>query len=387
MRIIDFKRIEKNNRIRVQARVVWEDGDRPAQDIYIETPAAFGAGITISPEAFLAGSLIPATHFGEKRIAMTPAICPDFKEGLDTAMALVRVWSHGRYRPPDLQIPVRAQAATPPSPLRAAMVLSGGIDSLATLRLNRRHFPANHPGAIRDGLIIHGFDIGGVVERGMKYPVFDRARQALAAVADDADISLIPVYTNIRHLCDERTLWLDYFFGAVLAAAGHAFSSRINLLYIASSFDLPNLVPCGSHPLLDPLYSSHELRIHHAHAELPRMEKLRIVSEWPAAFQNFRVCLANVPDRLNCGKCEKCVRTMLGLVGLGRLDQTRAFIEDDVTPDMLAPFDITIRHRPPFYRELIEPLKSRGRDDLVQAITGKLATPDRYPGAPTGNDR
>ena len=377
MRISKLKIIDTNERIRLTTRVSWEDCKQPEREVYIETEKPFGADLSLNPDAFLVGCLIPAMHFGEKRIAMTDAVCPYLKEGIDTVMAIMQLWSDGRMKPLCIDAPVRSLINTDHrKPPRAAMVLSGGIDSLATLRLNRRYYPEGHPGAIRDGFIIHGFDIGGVVERGMKYHVFNRAKQAMAAVAEDAGISLIPVYTNIRHLCDDRSLWLDFFFGAVLAAVSHAFSSRLNLLYLASSYDLSNLVPCGSHPLLDPEYASYNLRIRHSHVALSRMAKLKIVSEWDTAFQNFRVCLANVPDRLNCGKCEKCVRTMLGLVGLGMLDKTRVFVENDVTTDMLAPFKITIRHRPPFYRELLDPLQARGRNDLVNLIRRKLSEKD-----------
>jgi 7-cyano-7-deazaguanine synthase in queuosine biosynthesis len=58
---------------------------------------------------------------------------------------------------------------------------------------------------------------------------------------------------------------------------------------------------------------------------LSRLEKLRLVADWDVAFQNFRVCLADVEDRLNCGKCEKCVQTITGLVAIGALDKTHAF--------------------------------------------------------------
>ncbi len=376
MRIAKLKIGESGERIRLTTRVSWEDGDQPEREVYIETEKSFGADLSLNPDAFLVGCLIPAMYFGEKRIILEGAICPYLKEGLETVMAMMQMWSDGRLKPLDIDAPVRSLMKPDHRKDRAAMVLSGGIDSLATLRLNRRHYPEGHPGAIRDGLIIHGFDIGGVVERGMKYDVFDRAKRAMAVVAEDAGISLIPVYTNIRHLCDDRSLWLDYFFGAVLVAVGHAFSSRINLLYLASSYDLTNLVPCGSHPLLDPEYASYRLRIRHSHVALSRMAKLEIVSEWDTAFQNFRVCLANVPDRLNCGKCEKCVRTMLGLEGLGVLDKTQAFVENVVTADMLSPFKITIRHRPPFYRELLGFLQARGRDDLVNTIKRKLSDKD-----------
>lgn len=373
MRLTKLKIIEVGQRVRLTTQVLWEDCDQPEKEVFIETEKPFGSDLSLNPDAFLVGCLVPAMHFGEKRILLEDAVCPYLKEGIDTVMTLMHLWSDGRMKPLTVDAPVKASFDRSRRRSRAAMVLSGGIDSLATLRLNRDHYPPDHPGAIKDGLIIHGFDIGGVVARGMKYHVFERARRAMAAVAEDAGISLIPVYTNIRHLCDDRVLWLDYFFGAVLAAVGHAFASRIDLLYLAASYDLANLVPCGSHPLLDPEYGSYGLRIRHAHVALSRMAKLKIVSQWDAAFQNFRVCLANVPDRLNCGQCEKCVRTMLGFLGLGVLAQTHAFVENDVTPDLLAPFKITIRHRPPFYQELLQPLQARGRDDLVELIRRKLA--------------
>ena len=372
MRLSKLDIINTNNRVRLTTRVLWEESDQPARDVFIETEKPFGDDLSLNADAFLVGCLIPAMNFGEKRIVLEDSVSPYLREGVDTVMALMQQWSNGRMKPLDIEAPVRSLMNSGCHKPRAAMVFSGGIDSLVTLRLNRQQYAEGHPGAIRDGFIIHGFDIGGVMERGMKYHVFDRARESLAAVADEARISLIPVYTNIRHLCDDRALWLDYFFGAVLASVGHAFSSRMNLLYIAASFDLPNLVPCGSHPLLDPEYASYRLRIRHSHAALSRMTKLKIISKWNTAFQNFRVCLANVPDRLNCGKCEKCVRTMLGLLCLGVLDKTSAFVENDVTPDMLSPFKITIRHRPPFYRELLEPLQARGRDDLVDIILRKF---------------
>jgi hypothetical protein len=102
------------------------------------------------------------------------------------------------------------------------------------------------------------------------------------------------------------------------------------------------------------------------------MEKLKIVAGWDVAFQNFRVCLANVQEKLNCGRCEKCVRTMLELEALGLLHKTHAFEENAVDPAWLDAFSITIRVREPFYVELVEPLRTRGRADLAEKIEKKL---------------
>ena len=79
-----------------------------------------------------------------------------------------------------------------------------------------------------------------------------------------------------------------------------------------------------------------------------------------------------MPDKLNCGRCEKCVRTMLELEALGLLDKTRAFEADQVDPAWLDAFSITIRVREPFYQELISPLNARGRTDLAEVIEAKL---------------
>ncbi|MBC8433050.1 MAG: hypothetical protein H8D96_14150 [Desulfobacterales bacterium] len=373
MRISDLKFSQDDKLARITATVQWEDCDRPECNVYIETEKAFADDLTLNPHAFLVGCIIPAMHFGEKRILLDAEICPMLREGLITVMALMKEWSQGTYRPLNIEARTSSTAHSLSNHRRAGLFLSGGMDSLAALRVNKNNFPEKHPGSIKDCLLVHGFDIGGVIERGMKYHVFDRAKAALLEVANDANVTLIPVYTNIRHLCDERQLWLDKFFGAVLAAVGHAFASRLNLVYIASSYDIPNLAPCGSHPLLDSEYSSYDLRIIHRDLSLSRLEKLKIVAGWDVAFQNFRVCLANVPDRLNCGKCEKCIRTMTELVAIGALDKTKAFVENDVTPSQLSQFDITIRHRDPFYRAMMAPLQKRGRHDLVETIKKMLA--------------
>jgi hypothetical protein len=364
---------EKNERsIRAAATVGFEDCGRPDQEIFIETETAYADAIFANPHAFAVGCLIPALYFGERRLALDQAICPRLKEGLETVTALMRHWTQGTFQPLAIDAPLTRTALHTTKNRHAAIFLSGGMDSLAALKRIRDHYAPTHPGYPRDALLVHGFDIGGVIERGAKYPVFERARAAMTPVAADAGLRLIPIYTNLRHLCDDRDLWLNQFFGAVLAAAVHAFSPRINLAWLASSYDIPHLHPCGSHPLLDPEYGSSDLQIRHRDVGLSRMEKLQIVAGWEVAFQNFRVCLANVPDKLNCGRCEKCVRTMLELEALGLLQKTRAFEADRVDPAWLDAFRITIRVREPFYEELIEPLRRRGRGDLAEKIARKL---------------
>lgn len=372
MRLSNLHLQKNENRVRALATVSFEACDHPPQEVFIETDSTFAGSICASPHAFAVGCIIPALYFGEQRLALDEAICPRLKEGLETVMALMHHWTAGRFSPLTIEAPLSPVSRYEGQNRHPAIFLSGGMDSLAALKRIKDNYAPTHPGYPKDALLVHGFDIGGVVERGAKTPVFERAKAAMAPVAADAGLTLIPLYTNIRHLCDERDLWLNQFFGAVLAAAAHALAPRIDLAWLASSYDIPHLHPCGSHPLLDPEYGSFDLQIRHRDVGLSRMRKLKIVAEWDVAFQNFRVCLANVPDRLNCGRCEKCVRTMLELEALGLLDKTRAFEEDRVDPAWLDAFSITIRVREPFYEELVEPLRARGRRDLAEKIEEKL---------------
>ncbi len=372
MKLTDLHIIKNGDTARAVATVHFEEGRRPAKEIFFETEASFADALAANPHAFAVGCLVPALYFSERRLAFDEAICPTLKEGLETVMAIMKHWSGGAFKPLTIEAPLLTTSRYSEPARYAAFFLSGGMDSLAGLKCIMDTYARSHPGYPHDALLLHGFDIGGVIAYGAKPHVFERARSAMAPVAADAGLTLLPLTTNIRHLCDDRDLWLNYFFGAVLAAAAHALAPRINLAWVASSYDIPNLPPCGSHPLLDPAYGSHDLAIRHRDIGLSRMDKLKIIAGWDVAFQNFRVCLANVADKLNCGRCEKCVRTMLGLEALGLLDKTRAFEEDTVDPAWLDAFSITIRMREPFYVDLLEPLRRCGRVDLARKIERKL---------------
>lgn len=371
MKIYDFNISKDSDYIQASAMVQFEECGQDEKLIFIKTKKKYADDFWANPHAFLVGCLLPAMHFKEKRIAVDEKICPFLEESLYTAMHILKEWTKGQYQP----LKIQAQKQTVVKPVqsnRAAMFMSGGMDSLAGLRLNRLNYPKSHPGYVKDCFFLHGFDIGGVKKRGMKYHVFERAKKAIYKITKEAETELIPVYTNIRHLCDERSLWLDSFFGAVLASISHTFSKRVNMVFISSSFDIPNLHPCGSHPLLDPEYSSFDMRIRHRDYLFSRIDKIKIVSQWNTAFQNFRVCLANSADKLNCGRCEKCVRTMTELTALGLLHRTKAFAEDEITAEHISQFDITIRTRPPFYRPLVPLLKKQARDDLAFAIENQI---------------
>jgi hypothetical protein len=371
MRIENLTQTQSATTARVEATIIWEDSQRPTRTVFFETTAAYADALTCDPHAFLTAAVIPAMQHGEKRVKIDAAVCPDLLHGLLTNMSWLRAWY-----PTDLK---RVSLETGPAPWqarsggqsRSASFLSGGIDSLATLRTNRLAYSSDHPGAIKDCLIVHGFDIGGLEMQGEEEESFQRAIASLQPIASDGQVELIPIQTNIRHLDDDVYFWMYKLHGAALAAVAHAFSRRLGRVYIGSTVNIPYIDPWGSHPLLDPNYSSSNLQTRHDSIRLSRLDKVRVIADWEVALCNLRVCTMNPPDQLNCGKCEKCIRTMTELLALGKLAQAASFPVHDVSPELLNTIEITTDHQEAWYLEMIEPLAARGRPDLVEAIKRK----------------
>jgi hypothetical protein len=367
---------KKGNRARVAATVSWEDCDRPTDEVYFETEEAFAQDLTCNPHAFLLACAIPAIHYGEERIVIDAEICPGLRQCLMTVMSWFRHWYYGpEHKLTRIEAKTRSSLPTPRTPGQAGSFFSGGIDSFATMRLNRLNFPLEHPWSIKDGLLICGVEV-------YQPEAFKHVVNSLSGVAQEIGITLIPVYTNIyEHYRAEDAptrsrFWLDEFGGSALAAVAHAFARRLTITSIPASDDIANLHPEGTHPLIDPNYSSSDLQIRHDGVALSRFTKTKLVAEWDVALQNLRVCNRSryyQPDSLNCGQCEKCVRTMLELLALGLLDKTYAFPRQDVSSELVRSL---VKMKPThvhFYKELLPFLAEKGRHDLVRAIEHKIA--------------
>ena len=376
--IIEKLRSDKTgNNVRFTGNVIWEDCDRPMQEIYFETSEAFGVGLSCNPHAFLVACILPAMHHGERRVFINEEIDPVLLNGLCVVMNWHKNWFEIDRDIVRIEARSMKNPYTPSRPRNAAIFLSGGIDSLASLRHNHLTVPIEHPSYIRHGIFIQGQNI----ESDNRQDTFARALPALSEVCSDAGISLLHVVTNIRELEPDTRFFMNQFHSAILAATAHALVEKVSIASISASDAIPNLKlmkinhvqPYGSHPLIDPNYGSSDLLIRHVSTELTRLYKTRLVADWPAGLKNIKVCQPNYPGE-NCGRCEKCIRTMLGLIALDRLDKTQAFPDNDLSESLVSKVQIEKQHAKDSYSieldylELIPPLMERGRKDLVRAI-------------------
>ena len=370
MKICDFQQLTSGDRCRVTAEVQWEDCGRPQQQVYYETASPFAADLTCSPNGFLVAAFIPAMRSGERRVAVEGPICPELRDGLQVAMRWLHQWYGDARRPVAIEADVEASPSPRPQQEWAACFFTGGVDSMATLRRNRLEVPLTHPSSIKDGIIIYGLEVD-------REAAFNDVLASLSIVADDAGITLLPVSTNVRSLDLDWTFWEFEWEGAVYAAVAHALSKRVTIVSVSSTYDIPHMNVLGSHPLLDPNYGSTHLRIRHEGITMSRLDKLRLIAGWQIGLDHLRVC-NHVEDyrdtTINCSRCEKCIRTMLGLAAIGALDKTRAFDARELTPDAVASrAHIYSPYMEACYRELVEPLVTQARHDLAHAVQHVLS--------------
>jgi len=369
MIIRDFGLIANSDARIIAATVSWEDCEYPDQELIFEIRGGEPAAGEPCADAFLAACFPLAAVHGESRVRIDGRPCPMLVEGLYTAHAWWTSWGGIPSLVPSIETSGgggRGVAATDP---RGVAFLSGGVDGLHMLMRNHRRYRREDPAYIRDALFIHGFDIGKRA-RDPQEERFCTALRHLQPLAAEAGLRLISCRTNLRHLPSKRDFWYYRHNGAALAAVGHAAILGRGFLFIGASHDIANPVPIGSHPAVDGLFSSQRITVIHDGARHARLEKVRELASWPAALAGLRVCPANPGNDLNCGVCEKCLRTRLELLAAG-VEETPA-LGPSLTPVELWNNLGPVGDRAVTYEGLLAPLRARGLTALCEVLEKKI---------------
>jgi len=191
----------------------------------------------------------------------------------------------------------------------------------------------------------------------------DEARRTRAA-ADAIGLPLLVVSTNYRFLSDVFISWEDAH-GAALAAIALLLGGKIGHVVVPSWADYAGLGACGTSPLLDPLWSTEAIELEHDRTELSRTAKLAwLARKRPELLRDLKVCLRdNRSD--NCGRCRKCLWTMVCLQAAGALDLVESF-EDELDVDRLRalrPYDLQARL---YWARLCRELEGDPRNDELR---------------------
>jgi hypothetical protein len=249
-----------------------------------------------NPEGMLSSFLLPAMSAGRPLDCDEP-ICPLWRMNAGRAAKLVRRWwglEAGVVTAPDRPAGTRRAAGV-------GLFFTAGVDSFHSLFANA---------AVVTHLInVEGFDIH----------LDDRERlHGNAAQIDDiarvVGKQIVRVRTNLRQHSGFASMSWERTHGAALAGVGHVLTHTLGCVLVASS-DVPG--PHGSHPQLDPLWSSSLLEVTHDSPGVRRLAKVAAIAKHEIVHTHLKVCWENRARSLNCGRCEKCLRTRLQFLVAG----------------------------------------------------------------------
>lgn len=158
--------------------------------------------------------------------------------------------------------------------------------------------------------------------------IFNERYNENKKAADELGLPLIAVDSNLHaflwNLDDQAS-----YFG--LYSCVFALQRRLKRYYISSSFSYGQVMDYGKfarnkdfseygEPLALPLISTQNCELVSDGCQFTRSEKLQHFVDWDISKKYLNVCCKN-DVKENCSVCHKCVRTLLPLEAMGKLDE------------------------------------------------------------------
>jgi hypothetical protein len=324
--------------------------------------AAQGSYAVADASPFAAALLLPSMKQGEDLI-IRGSISRQLYQGMHEIMREVLTWDIG-LRPINIQ--ADSLMRDPARPPRSASFFSGGVDSFYTY-LKHKTDPGEAD-RISSFILVNGFDISRHNTR-----LWDRTLENIRSVAAADDVGLTVVRSNIQGLIEPVLLW-DYAHGGCLAAVGLFVRAAFGQIYVPSTHSAAEQIPWGSNLALDGHWSTESTAFVHDGTEATRLEKVSWqIARSPLALDHLRVCFENEPDAYNCGRCDKCLRTMTNLYIAGALERSGTF-PHHLDPALVAAVPtIPGPHGGIFHSENLRALADQGRaPELQRAIAASM---------------
>jgi hypothetical protein len=200
----------------------------------------------------------------------------------------------------------KAVAVTPSGSKPVGAFFTGGVDSFYTF--------LKHKAEITDLIYVHGYDVS-LQDMEKRQAISEMG----AALERDTGVRFIEIETNAVRVFKDHGKWGLHGHGFGLGTVVRLLNGYLQRIYIPSSFAEAELMPWASHPQTDVLFGDESIEVVHDGCEVGRTEKIRRIATEPMALQHLRVCWEKLDGAYNCGECEKCLRTMTTLYGLGAL--------------------------------------------------------------------
>jgi hypothetical protein len=299
------RRTEREDVLLIGTLTVPQD---PERAIWFRVPSEHAEVLTELAAPFVVATTMWSMQHVDQ-LQARGAVSSRLLENLEEFQLIWKNWKPTLYAPTSIRADEERSGASSDTDDEAMAAFSGGVDSAFTAYRHVTGRAGRQTKKLTRLVMAHGFDIP--LDRPDQ---FEQAVARARRMADSLGLELLTVATNLREL---RQPWLDSF-GTAVAACLHLFAPAGSWGFIASDQSYDRLLlPYGASPVTDHLLSSGGLRIVSDGASHDRIEKIQQLLGWPEALANVRVCWEGPGEEPNCGRCEKCLRTMFAFLALG----------------------------------------------------------------------
>lgn len=195
-----------------------------------------------------------------------------------------------------------------------AMLFSGGVDAYATYIRNYKKNP--------DLVTILGADIEITDKHQWKSFTSFIENEPLLSNNNkeyiETNVRMFYTY-KVELLLKDIGWWgiVQHGLSLIGSLAPLSFVKSYKNIYIASSYTKEIDIAWGSTPFIDEKISWAGIHVFHDGYELKRQDKVDLIAKFANDTKNqfkLRVCYSELRNSFNCSNCEKCFRTILGLI-------------------------------------------------------------------------
>ena len=340
---------------RVSALLESESPGRDPVELWVDVPSQLADQVDTTGTPWLIAALPMAYALGEP-LRVRATVDADL---LRNVYCLLDVW--GAWNPNRDRIRIEVDNVSHPDPIptaRVGMFFSGGLDSFYTL-LRHHHCAPETRENIEELLLLWGFDVPPDVDE-----PFHAITRSAEQVAREVGKTLTVIRTNLRLALPVEASWTHLAHGPVMAGAALVLGKRYKRLLIASSIAYRRLGQWGTHPATDPYYGT-SLTAFLNDGAVDRFQKTPLVAASDLAMKHLRVC-TRPPFEGNCGRCPKCLRTMISLELLGSLDRCATLPPLDLRKVRRMNLGEGFGNR--MYRSMWANARRAGREDIAKAL-------------------